>query len=127
MAMCMNVEDSRLNAETKWLRDQKLLITDNQEREAICQLKFNPGFLYAILSLLSATIAVYFYLQRATHRSKSPAEARDMNTECAYLDFYDNHDIWHFFSASGVFMAFMALLTLDDNLMVVPRDRIDVF
>ena len=126
--MCMSVEESRLNSETKWLKQQRSLqITNNQESGARCQLKFNPGFLYAILSFVFASIAVYFYLQRATHRSKSPAEARDMNTECAYLDFYDNHDIWHFFSASGVFMAFMALLTLDDNLMVVPRDKIDVF
>ena len=43
------------------------------------------------------------------------------------MDFYDNHDLWHYFSAAGIFMAFLALLTIDDDILFVPRDKIDVF
>jgi hypothetical protein len=43
------------------------------------------------------------------------------------FDFYDGHDLWHFFSAAGIFMAFLALLTVDDDLLNVPRSEIEVF
>ena len=41
--------------------------------------------------------------------------------------FSDNHDLWHFFSAAGVFMAFLALLTVDDDLLATEREDIEVF
>ena len=37
------------------------------------------------------------------------------------------HDVWHFFSAAGVFLRFSALLVLDDNLVNVDRKHIPVF
>ena len=37
----------------------------------------------------------------------TPAESRELNKECALLGFYDNHDIWHFLSAVGMFLAFL--------------------
>ena len=71
--------------------------------------------------------AIYFYLQRSANRNLTPAQSRDLNSECTILEFYDNHDMWHFFSAAGVFMSFLALLTVDDDLLSVPREHIDVF
>ena len=38
---------------------------------------------------------------------KTPAESRQLNKDCILLDFYDNHDIWHFLSASAMFCTFM--------------------
>jgi hypothetical protein len=49
------------------------------------------------------------------------------NGDCKLMDFYDGHDLWHFFSAAGIFMAFLALLTVDDDLLDVPRSDIEVF
>ena len=43
------------------------------------------------------------------------------------FQFYDNHDIWHMLSASSLFLAFMGLLTWDDDLLATPRDKIPVF
>jgi hypothetical protein len=37
----------------------------------------------------------------------TPAESRELNKECSLLGFYDNHDIWHFLSAVGMFVAFL--------------------
>jgi energy-coupling factor transporter ATP-binding protein EcfA2 len=37
----------------------------------------------------------------------TPAESRELNKECSLLGFYDNHDIWHFLSAVGMFLAFL--------------------
>ena len=38
---------------------------------------------------------------------RTPAESRQLNKDCILLDFYDNHDIWHFLSASAMFCTFM--------------------
>ncbi|XP_060154052.1 SID1 transmembrane family member 1 isoform X4 [Globicephala melas] len=57
----------------------------------------------------------------------TPAESREKNRECILLDFFDDHDIWHFLSATALFFSFLVLLTLDDDLDVVRRDQIPVF
>ena len=53
--------------------------------------------------------------------------SRDMNQDCPYLDFFDNHDLWHFFSAASVFAAFVVQLTIDDNLLNTERNEIFIF
>ncbi|XP_044107340.1 SID1 transmembrane family member 1 isoform X4 [Neovison vison] len=57
----------------------------------------------------------------------TPAESREKNRECILLDFFDDHDVWHFLSATALFFSFLVLLTLDDDLDVVRRDQIPVF
>lgn len=57
----------------------------------------------------------------------SPAQSRQFNQDCALLQFYDYHDIWHFLSAIGMFFTFMVLLTLDDDLSHTHRGSIYVF
>ena len=47
-----------------------------------------------------------------------------MNVNC---NFSDNHDIWHFLSAASLFLGFMTLLTIDDDLENRPRETIPVF
>jgi len=43
------------------------------------------------------------------------------------MDFYDNHDIWHFLSAISLYLSFMVLLTLDDDVDNKPTATIPVF
>eukprot|EP00095_Tigriopus_kingsejongensis_P000166 maker-scaffold487_size158652-snap-gene-0.34 protein:Tk00166 transcript:maker-scaffold487_size158652-snap-gene-0.34-mRNA-1 annotation:"sid1 transmembrane family member 1" len=85
------------------------------------------GFIFAVLSFICAVLAITFYLDRSANRNLSPAESRNINEDCAYLNFYDSHDTWHFLSASAIFMAFLALLTVDDDQLHVPREDIEVF
>jgi predicted membrane channel-forming protein YqfA (hemolysin III family) len=87
----------------------------------------SAGSFFAIMALTFGIVAINFYTMRSANRNLTPAESRNLNSNCTLLDFYDNHDLWHFFSAAGIFMAFMALLTVDDDLLHVPRDKIDVF
>ena len=42
----------------------------------------------------------------------TPAESRELNKECTLLGFYDNHDIWHFLSAVGMFFSFLVSLVI---------------
>ena len=64
---------------------------------------------------------------RHQSRSGTPAESRNKNEPCSFLDFYDNHDMWHFTSATALFFAFIFLLTVDDDLLEVERKDIRVF
>jgi len=42
------------------------------------------------------------------------------------MDFFDNHDLWHFYSGAMLFAAFLTLLVVHDNLMFKPRKDIPV-
>ena len=71
--------------------------------------------------------AMWFFLHKSTSWYLSPAQSRGLNTECELFHFYDNHDIWHFLSATSLFLNFMMLLTIDDDLHTTPREKIPVF
>ncbi|XP_057358694.1 SID1 transmembrane family member 1 isoform X5 [Manis pentadactyla] len=71
--------------------------------------------------------ALYFFFQNLSSWEGTPAESREKNRECILLHFFDDHDIWHFLSATALFFSFLVLLTLDDDLDVVRRDQIPVF
>jgi len=91
--------------------------------EKIC---CEPAF-YIIVSFFTWAGAGYFFFNNSTSWKLSPAESRHLNTECKLFHFYDNHDIWHFLSATSLFLGFMTLLTIDDDLENRPRETIPVF
>uniref|UniRef100_A0A2K5QVH5 SID1 transmembrane family member 2 n=1 Tax=Cebus imitator TaxID=2715852 RepID=A0A2K5QVH5_CEBIM len=101
--------------------------------------------------------ALFFFFQGLSTWQKTPAESREHNRDCILLDFFDDHDIWHFLSSIAMFGSFLVrgspgragwvvwrwqlppsprliwrsppqvLLTLDDDLDTVRRDKIYVF
>ncbi|CAI5795429.1 SID1 transmembrane family member 2 isoform X6 [Podarcis lilfordi] len=71
--------------------------------------------------------ALYFFFQGLSTWQKTPAESREHNRDCILLDFFDDHDVWHFLSSIAMFGSFLVLLTLDDDLDCVQRDKIYVF
>ncbi|XP_065561244.1 SID1 transmembrane family member 1-like [Artemia franciscana] len=83
--------------------------------------------IYICLSLVSWGASFYFFIIKAATWRMSAAESRHYNQECLILNFYDYHDVWHFLSASSMFFSFMILLSLDDDQVYRPRDKIPVF
>ncbi|KAI1893273.1 hypothetical protein AGOR_G00122010 [Albula goreensis] len=71
--------------------------------------------------------ALFFFFQGLSTWQKTPAESREHNRECILLSFFDDHDIWHFLSSIAMFGSFLVLLTMDDDLDNVQRDKIFVF
>ncbi|XP_007956371.1 SID1 transmembrane family member 1 [Orycteropus afer afer] len=90
--------------------------------------KVLPVPLFCIIATAMVwSAALYFFFQNLSSWEGTPAESREKNQECILLDFFDDHDIWHFLSATALFFSFLVLLTLDDDLDVVRRDQIPVF
>nr|XP_015192955.1 PREDICTED: SID1 transmembrane family member 2 isoform X2 [Lepisosteus oculatus] len=71
--------------------------------------------------------ALFFFFQGLSTWQKTPAESREHNRDCILLSFFDDHDIWHFLSSIAMFGSFLVLLTLDDDLDCVQRDKIYAF
>ncbi|XP_026994634.2 SID1 transmembrane family member 2 isoform X2 [Tachysurus fulvidraco] len=71
--------------------------------------------------------ALFFFFQGLSTWQKTPAESREHNRDCILLSFFDDHDIWHFLSSIAMFGSFLVLLTMDDDLNTVQRDKIYVF
>lgn len=101
----------------------KLKLLQLTHREKIV---FQPA-MYILLSTIFWSLAMFVFLHKSTSWQLTPAESRTFNRECFILRFYDTHDLWHFLSASAMFFSFMMYLTLDDDLVSTPRNRIPVF
>ncbi|EEB18039.1 conserved hypothetical protein [Pediculus humanus corporis] len=94
----------------------------------ICKERLLPqSIFYILVSVLGWTFALYFFFSKTTSWRLTPAESRLYNQPCQLLNFYDNHDIWHFISAASMFFSFMVLLTLDDDITYADRSKILVF
>ena len=83
-------------------------------------------WMYIILCIICLGVGFKYFTASQKDKSKSPSMSRNLNEECT-IWFFDNHDIWHFASAFGIFFAFMALLTMEDNNTMVPWNEIPVF
>ena len=76
-----------------------------------------PCWTFLALTILCAGTAVYFYASKVKHTNVSAAASKMANEECIPgLNFFDNHDLWHFLSSFGLFFGLMFLLTIDDDI-----------
>jgi len=88
---------------------------------------FLLSFILQSLTIIIGMVAAYFYSNKHQSRNSTPPESRNMNDICYVMDFFDNHDMWHFTSATALFLAFIGLLTVDDDIIFVNRKDIRVF
>ena len=87
----------------------------------------NSGVMYTLLTIGFSYCAFSYFQHSNSSRRESAAQSRNLNNDCIFMNFFDSHDLWHFFSASAVFMASLGLLTVDDDLLDTPRDKIEVY
>ncbi|XP_045477539.1 SID1 transmembrane family member 1-like isoform X2 [Harmonia axyridis] len=92
-------------------------------REKLCI----EAIVYGLLSLAMWAISAVYFFDKATIWMVTPAESRNLNQDCVFLDFYDKHDVWHLMSAPALYFTFMLLLCLDDDLVKTPQENIPVF
>ena len=100
---------------------------DNQYSKLVHPESFSrTNVIYLILALICAFSSVKFFTTKEKTTEVSPSQSRHLNAECSILSF-DQHDLWHFSSAFGLFFTFMWLLTLEDNNTVTHWEKIPVF
>ncbi|XP_071487185.1 SID1 transmembrane family member 1-like [Diadema antillarum] len=83
--------------------------------------------LFILLTLFLWSSALYFFQLKETAWQYSAARSRAGNQPCVILGFFDRHDVWHFLSAASLFVSFVSVLFLDDDLEDQPRTKIRVF
>jgi len=108
-----------------------LEVVHSREREAEYW-KMRLGLVFCrcfcvLFALGLAAVAMMYYLNRHQSRNLTSAESRNMNEVCSVMDFFDNHDMWHFFSSTALFLTFIFLLTIDDDTLSLERGQIRVF
>ncbi|KAL1234360.1 SID1 transmembrane family member [Trichinella spiralis] len=79
------------------------------------------------LSCISWGFSLLFFLQEQSSWRFTAAQSRELNNRCIFLGFYDAHDIWHFLSAISLFLSFVVLLVIDDDLVYTTHNEIPVF
>uniref|UniRef100_A0A5S6QL09 SID1 transmembrane family member 1 n=1 Tax=Trichuris muris TaxID=70415 RepID=A0A5S6QL09_TRIMR len=79
------------------------------------------------LSCLSWGFSLFFFLHEQLSWRVTAAQSRELNGPCLIAQFYDAHDIWHFLSATSLFLSFLVLLVIDDDLTNTAHDQIPVF
>ena len=63
--------------------------------------------IYIVILGVCWIVAFYFYFNNVAQWESSPAVSRAKNKNCIILGFYDNHDVWHFISATALFFSFL--------------------
>lgn len=82
--------------------------------------------LYFIATIILGVISYSYFKIDLTEWRKSAAGSRAGNGECIFMDFYDEHDIWHMMSSLAILCLYMTLLTLDDGVQDLDRDELMV-
>lgn len=60
---------------------------------------------YVLVTFGIMGTAVWIFSAKATtDKEKSPSESRDLNSNCAWLGFFDDHDLWHILSSFSLLM-----------------------
>ena len=88
---------------------------------------FTASFLLFIFSIICWIFALSFYFNKVKQWRESASASRERNVECILFNFYDFHDVWHFFSALALFSMYLSILVIDDNIIFVKREMIDIF
>ena len=102
-----------------------------------------PTFIFLLLSAAFMLPAMVFFRKEVKNTDIGAALSKELNQPCLEgLNFFDNHDIWHFLSrytknskrisfqilfSFGLFFALCFLLTLDDDLIEQDQTNIQVW
>lgn len=79
---------------------------------------------YLVLTIGVSFVALIYFKIDLTEWRKSAAYSREGNGKCTLWNFYDEHDIWHMYSAVAIFFLYMTLLTMDDGVQGVRQSNL---
>ena len=80
---------------------------------------------YLFVFILWCAAGVFFVIMETTNKSKTPAENRDLNKECIFMNFYDSHSIWHFLSSNALFLSALRAIVLSEPCKYCKYERME--
>ncbi|KYQ92937.1 transmembrane protein [Tieghemostelium lacteum] len=80
-----------------------------------------------VVMVSSWGLGIYFFEIPVTNKFLSFDESKLLNRPCVVFDYFDTHDVWHFFSSIGLFSIMSIVYFIDFDLRKVPRSLIHVF
>ena len=85
------------------------------------KIRSNEKILWYGWVLLIATIvlwisAITYFGKSPTNKFLLPSESRKLNQPCLWFDYFDSHDIWHIFSAFGIFTMLLFEWIIDNDI-----------
>ncbi|GAM20407.1 hypothetical protein SAMD00019534_035820 [Acytostelium subglobosum LB1] len=80
-----------------------------------------------MIMILCWGFGFYFFEIAVTNKFLSFDESMKLNKPCVLFDYFDTHDVWHFFSAVGLFTVMSIVYFIDYDLQYTPRSLIHVF
>ncbi|CAL8143758.1 unnamed protein product [Orchesella dallaii] len=88
--------------------------------------------LYFLAAGVIGGFSLQYFVRAPAQWELSASASRAENEDCLnswfpFHPFYDSHDAWHFLSAAALFLAFMGLLIVDDDLITTEQSKIPVF
>ncbi|EFA82541.1 transmembrane protein [Heterostelium album PN500] len=78
-------------------------------------------------SIVGIGLGFYFFEIAVTNKFLPFDESKELNKPCVVFGYFDTHDVWHFFSAVGLFTVMSVVYFIDYDLRNVPRSLIHVF
>lgn len=73
----------------------------------------NLILIFIIIDFVFMIISLYFYSNTNYNTFVSIEKSNEINGKCILFNYFDNHDIWHFFSASTLFIFIIIILFID--------------
>lgn len=98
----------------------KLLV----HREFTLNCRSMQPLVYLVLTIGVSSVAVFYFNIDLTEWRKSAAYSREGNGRCSLWSFYDEHDIWHMYSAVAILFLYMTLLTMDDGVQDISQSEL---
>jgi len=87
-----------------------------------------PTLIFLVLSGVFMLPAMYFFKSEVKSTVAGAALSKEFNQPCFEgLNYFDNHDVWHFLSSFGLFFSLSFLLTLDDDIAERDQENIQVW
>ena len=88
----------------------------------------NKFLIFLGLSILPMWfISIYFFILPTTDKFLTPTESKNLNTPCILFNYFDTHDMWHFFSAISMFITLLFLWYMDYDIKDLSIDEINQF
>ena len=88
--------------------------------------EFLRGFyVFVTVACLTGAFGVFLGLP-TTNKTASPEDSRDLNKECAILEFFDWHDLWHFLSSFALLMGAFVVMFISAKSESVDGNNMEI-